>query len=98
MTDTRLYLNGINGATGQYLTPPVPRDEVASRARHEPPPDEAHAELLQRSAARARAGALEALPFGLDPLNVARAGWAVVFSQNTPPAVRTALQPLIEHR
>jgi hypothetical protein len=98
MNRHKLYLNGINGATGQYLTAPVEPGEVAARARSEPPPDPALVDFLHRNAARAQAGAFEAVPFGVDPREVRRAGWAVVFTPGTPAAVRDALQPLIAQR
>jgi hypothetical protein len=34
----------------------------------------------------------------VDPLEIAQAGWAVVFAADVPAAVRAALQPLIDHR
>jgi hypothetical protein len=41
---------------------------------------------------------LKALPFDVDPLDLRKAGWAVVFAEGTPAAVRDALGPLVEHR
>src|SRR5262249_51170570 len=34
----------------------------------------------------------------IDPNNLADAGWGIVFSRNTDPAVHKALEPLIKHR
>ena len=34
----------------------------------------------------------------VDPNKLEESGWGIVFSQNVDPAVRTALQPLIDHR
>jgi hypothetical protein len=96
--NAKLYLNGINGATGEYLTPPVDPDDVAALVRAEPPPDPGVAELLQRSAAKSMVGAFETLPFGFDPVDVSRVGWAVVFAKDAPQAVRDALQPLLKQR
>ena len=39
-----------------------------------------------------------ALPWGVEPHDVARAGWAVVFHEEETAAVRKAMKPLIEHR
>jgi hypothetical protein len=97
MSGPRIYLNGINGATGQYLTPPVDPAEAAARARGEPPPDPDLARFLRDSRQTLRKPYM-ALPFNVDPLDVAKSGWAVVFPQGTPAAVRDALQPLVAHR
>jgi hypothetical protein len=98
MNGQKLYLNGINGATGQYLTPPVDFADAAARARGTPVPDPDAAALVHRSSAKSKTGAFEALPIGIEPQNLAKAGWAVVFPDSTPAPVRDALQPLVKHR
>jgi hypothetical protein len=97
MSEDLVYFNGINGATGRYLVPPVPVATVAGMARQEPArgPDEAN--LVKRVSDRIRRPYL-ALPFDIDPAKLAEAGWAVVFAKDTPADVRAALQPLIDHR
>src|SRR5262252_3119027 len=97
MSKQPFYLNGINGATGQYLTPPVDPAEAAARARGEPPPDPDVAHFLRDSRQTLRKPFM-ALPFNIDPLDVTRSGWAVVFPQGTAADVQAALEPLIAHR
>jgi hypothetical protein len=97
MAEDLVYFNGINGATGSYLVPPKPVAAIAGTARHEPPRSPEEASLVKRVRDRLRRPYLT-LPFDVDPTKIAQAGWAVVFAQDTPQGVRTALQPLIEHR
>jgi hypothetical protein len=98
MDGNKLYLYGIDGSTGQYLTPPVGVGEVASRARREPAPEPALADYLRRGAARSQARGFEALPIGLDPCDLRRAGWAIVFAGDAPPTLQEVLRPLMELR
>ena len=37
MSDDRIYLNGIDGVTGQYLVPPLSAAEAVAAARDRPP-------------------------------------------------------------
>jgi hypothetical protein len=96
MSDERIYLNGINALTGEYLAPPLTAAQAAALARSTPPPAERanwFRRLLQRFAGR-----FFGLPMDVDPTDLAQAGWAIVFPPGTPDAVRKALQPLVEHR
>src|SRR5262245_57793763 len=98
MDSKKLYLYGLDGATGEYLTPPVGLAEAAARARSEPAPDPSLSDYLRRAAARPEATAREALPITLDPCDLKRAGWAVVFAAGAPPALHEALRPLVDLR
>ena len=91
--DGRLFCNGINGATSEFLTPPVSLGDLAALVRGEPPPDPDFTSSLPRSPEP-----IKGLPFNIDPLDVPRSGWAVVFPEGTPHAVRDALLPLVKHR
>ena len=91
--DGRLFCNGINGATGQFLTPPVSIDDVAALVRAEPQPDP---DLT--GSRRKGPDKIAALPFNIDPLDMSRSGWALVFPEGTASAVRDALVPLLKHR
>lgn len=82
-----IYLNGINGDTGKYLFDPMTFDDAASLARRNPP---------ERGFGHVEA--FRGLPYEIEPTDVSKAGWAVVFEKETDPAVREALQPLIDHR
>lgn len=88
--DKHIYVNGIDGATGQYLVEPLDLQELAQRIvavspRPEPPP--APDESIHLG-----------LPLDVKPEDVSQAGWAVVFHQDESPEVKAALTPLIEHR
>jgi hypothetical protein len=96
MSDPRIVLNGINALTGEYLVPPMTLAEAAARARGTPPPPE-QVGWLRRLVQRL-GGRFLGLPMDVDPKILAQAGWAVVFTPDTPPAVRQALQPLIQLR
>jgi len=86
--------NGINGATGELLLPPLTDQEAAGRAAFESLDELASLQKVGRGVNQPHLGAL----FGIDLLNIREAGWAVVFHTAEDPAVKAALQPLIEHR
>ncbi|MCP4661238.1 MAG: hypothetical protein GY856_38025, partial [bacterium] len=90
------YLNGIHGDTGEYLVPPVDCFRAAALARSETidPGVLRLLEHVHHLSSQAHMG----LPAGVDPRDVARAGWGVVFHTAESPAVKDALAPLIEHR
>jgi hypothetical protein len=110
--DEKLYLNGIDGATGQYLVAPMDLaqvGEVLTPSTAPPPPpaaggveddnpnDPAHMSWLRRIWRTISQPHL-GLPLDVDPGDVRQAGWAVVFSQDEDQAVKDALAPLVEHR
>lgn len=92
----QLILNGINAITGNYLVPPMSVSEavVVSRGR---PRDAGLAGWLSR-VRDVLSRPFLGLPLGIDPRDIARAGWGVVFAAGTTPEVHDALEPLIAHR
>jgi hypothetical protein len=96
MSDRRIFVNGINALTGEYLLPPMTLAEAAARARGTPPPAEQAGWL--RKLVQKLAGRFFGLPMDVDPTELSQTGWAVVFTPDTPEAVRKALKPLIDHR
>jgi hypothetical protein len=102
MPDTLIYPNGIDAETGQPLLPPLPVELVAGLAQGRPI---AKAELDEL---RARVAELErqrtahlGVMAGIDPNNLAEAGWGVIFAQEDQaqrPALREALAPLLALR
>lgn len=96
MADPDLHLNGIDGATGEYLLPPLPPDVVARVAGGERLEKQELAEL------KARRQAADEVFLGVtadvDPTNLAESGWGVVFPHDVEADVREALRPLLEHR
>lgn len=91
-----LFLNGVDGATGGYLAPPPTVADVAAAARGEAPDADHLRELaLKRRLARE---AVLGVREGVDPADLASAGWGVVFAHDADPAVREALAPLLALR
>lgn len=98
MPTERLIFNGINGATGNYLLPGLRPEELAQIALGEVQ-DQEHLRELKLWYERLSyppVGPRE----GIDPKNLAEAGWAVVFAcaNEQVPAVRDALSELLDLR
>jgi hypothetical protein len=91
-----IILNGINGATGQYLAPPISADAAVNMARGRPT-DGLLGSWFRTVASVFRRPKL-GLPMDVDPTNPARAGWAVVFPAGASPELRAAVQPLLDSR
>jgi hypothetical protein len=95
VTEPALWLNGVDGVTG------LPLAGTGRPARLPTLREDGGERSLARWFGR-RLAALGArhwgLPFDLDPLDLAQAGWAVVLHEAEPEPVRRALAPLIEHR
>jgi hypothetical protein len=94
--DERVFVNGVNGATGDYLLAPPSLRDISAVARGDPVDREQLGEL--RWWYRRSAEATFAPREGVDPLNLAGAGWGVVFAHDADPAVHEALRPLLDHR
>jgi hypothetical protein len=92
----QLFFNGIDGATGSYLLPPLTPGDVAAAARGEPRDNE-HVKELKRWLQGAREATLGPKE-GIDPRDLAAAGWGVIFAHDADPAVRTALGDLLALR
>jgi hypothetical protein len=86
--DAAIFFNGVNGATGGYLRPPVALSDVARRVQRLRPDAETEAARLESRGLRA----------GLDPSDLAQAGWGVVFAKSTPLEIRDALSDLLAYR
>ncbi|HEX6899115.1 MAG TPA: hypothetical protein VF789_05350 [Thermoanaerobaculia bacterium] len=94
--DGGLLPDGVDAATGGYLHPGLSLAEAAALARAQRPGGRETAEAREWLRRR-NAPNLGTRP-GVDPRDLASAGWGVVFSTNINPAVREALAPLLEHR
>jgi hypothetical protein len=90
--------NGINGVTGQYAVAPRSLKDLARALRKSPATRGAPGHVIQRGERLKQRAFTRALPWGVEPHDIARAGWAVVFHEDETAAVRNALKPLVEHR
>jgi hypothetical protein len=89
--------NGIDGATGEYLLPPLTPHQLADLARREPRIRLSGSVNSRRGrAAPARRG--KGLEEGVDARDLAQTGWGVVFPPSVNGEVREALQPLLDWR
>ena len=96
VSEERLVFNGIDGSSGGYLLPPLSAEDVSRLARGEAL-DQQHLKELQwkhQWSTQATLGPAE----GIDPKDLAEAGWGVVFAHDADPAVREALGELLAHR
>jgi hypothetical protein len=91
MDEDYLSFNGVDGATGGYLLPPMPVQSFAQAIRNETFGRDQLGELRAR-----RDSALPdfGMVFGRDPEDLAQAGWAMIAAESTPPDVLEALEPL----
>ena len=90
----RLYFNGINGATGDYDLPPMSPEQLASVIEGESLDEGLLNELQRRREAHLR------IMEGESPLDLAQAGWGVVFAAGDErvPAIKEALGELLSLR
>jgi hypothetical protein len=96
MSTELLVFNGIDGASGEYLLPPLSPQEISKIAQGEKL-DLAHLSELKwryQQATQAHLGVKE----GVDPANLAESGWGVIFAYGADPAIKEALSELLEHR
>src|SRR5262245_23317969 len=96
MTTEQLFFNGIDGASGSYLLPPLTPADIAVAAQGEPPETE-HVKELKRWLQHVREVTLGPKE-GIDPKDLAATGWGVIFAHDADPAVRAALNDLLELR
>jgi hypothetical protein len=99
MPAQHLVFNGVNGATGDYLLPPLTPQQVAAIARGEPL-DERHLEELKWFYRRSQTAVLGPVA-GVDPKDLSQAGWGIVFAfqdQEHVPAIKEALGELLALR
>jgi DNA/RNA endonuclease G (NUC1)/V8-like Glu-specific endopeptidase len=91
-----LCFNGINGATGNYLLPPMSADAIAAIAMGEPLDPRLKKDLAfwaERASTKTFG-----LAAGIDAGNVAETGWGIIFRFDCDPAIRDALAPLLNLR
>jgi hypothetical protein len=84
--------NGLDGATGGYLLPPLSADQLADVARGETidTPEVRELQWWHQLRTEASYGVAE----GIDPNHLDEAGWGLIASENLEQAVLDALEPL----
>ncbi|HEY7035626.1 MAG TPA: hypothetical protein VH482_30070 [Thermomicrobiales bacterium] len=95
MTVKQLVFNGINGATGEYLLPPLTPAAISQLAQGFGLDDEQEQELAGRHFGAQPSFAVKE---GVDPKDLAQTGWGVVFAHDADPALKDALGELLTHR
>ncbi len=99
MSAEELFFNGINGATGTYLLPPLSPQDLSQIARGEIL-DESHLQELKswyERTTQKHFGPKE----GVDPKKLDESGWGVLFAfedQDRVPAIQDALKELLDLR
>jgi hypothetical protein len=91
-----IFINGIDGTTGDYLIAPMAERETAQLAIKQPP-DRDMVNSLRNAAKKAGEPHLGGA-FDVDLEDLTQAGWAIIFHQDEERTVRKALAPLIAHR
>ena len=89
----KVYVNGINAVTGEYLFEPRTIAELAKNIKGEE--DIGILRWLQRIWTRLSA---PHLGLDIDPTDLTSAGWGIVFHENESDLVKQALEPLVRHR
>ncbi len=89
----KVYVNGIDAVTGQYLLEPQTMDELAKNVTAEE--DRSILRWLQRIWTR-----LAAPHLGIDAdlTDLSQAGWGIIFHESESDLVKQALAPLVNHR
>jgi hypothetical protein len=95
-TDQKMYFNGINGVTGKYLLEPMDLTAAATLAKTSnlDPFIVDWLKSMWRTLSQPHLG----LPFFVEPSDISQAGWCIVYHNEEDEAVKTALQPLVDHR
>ncbi len=95
VADDLLTFNGVDGATGAYSLPPMTAAELAGLLRGEEAPENLRDLRFRHERQGLRhLGVKE----GVDAQRLDQAGWGVIFAQESDPAIREALQPLLDLR
>ena len=94
----QIVANGISGVTGRYAMAPQSLQDLAQALKGTPGGASAPGHVIERGEKLHQRSFTRGLPWGVEPHDVARAGWAIVFHDDEPATVRDAMKPLIEHR
>lgn len=98
MSNPKVVVNGINGATGQYDREPVEIEELARALRGQDPQSVAAAHVSERGYKLNQPAFVRGLPWGVEQHDVTRAGWGLVIHRDESQDVREELKRLLTHR
>ncbi|MCU0924426.1 MAG: hypothetical protein MUF16_29815, partial [Burkholderiaceae bacterium] len=93
MSTDSFVFNGVDAATGSYLTPALSVEQVAQLAQGEALDAQRMDELRARH--DAQTAQTMGVPWGVDAQDLAQAGWGVVFAHDADPQLHTALAALL---
>jgi hypothetical protein len=96
VADDRFIFNGIDGASGRYLLAPLSAPQIARVAQGLPVDAEARDDAIAGNDHQSFAAFVPRE--GVDPKSLSESGWGVLFAHGADPAIREALQPLLDHR
>ena len=98
--DELLVFNGINGATGEYLLPPMTVENFEAKIAEVAQSESLNAEQQETLKQRKEQDTEEtfAPAKDADPKNLEETGWGVVFAWNADKSLRPALKELLDHR
>ena len=96
MATENFVFNGVDAATGAYLTPALSAEQVAQLAQGEALDAQRMDELRARH--EAQTAQTMGVPWGVDAQDLAQAGWGVVFAQDADPQLVSALAALLQLR
>jgi hypothetical protein len=96
MHTEKVYPNGIDANSGDYLVHPMSLEELVNLAGGVQQEDwiSRWFNQIRKVLTRPFLG----LPYDVDPLKISQAGWAIVFQQDADPELVDALEPLIALR
>jgi hypothetical protein len=90
-----LYFNGVNGATGEYGLPPMTGEELSKFIKGESAPQNLDELKFRREQKTQQTMGVKE---GIDPKDLAQAGWGVIFAHDADPAIKEALSELLDLR
>jgi hypothetical protein len=95
MSSEQLFFNGVNGTTGDYLTPPLTPAEVSKMAQGQAFDARHLADLKVRGW---KEPDFAPIPQVGDVKDLSKTGWGVIFAHGADPRIKVALDELLSHR
>lgn len=97
--DNLVIVNGINGATGDYLVPPISiKDAAQVLLNYQPDQEEADKDKVMALIRQKTSQKTMGLPDFVEPEDFDETGWAIVFHKDEDPKVKDAMKKLYDHR